>query len=79
MERIFEIYEPKEGQKELQVIRFRLVKQENKIELQAVDENGKRIRDGSILCIDSDGILRCFGVNPYLGFPLDDKGRIEFV
>jgi len=44
----------------------------------AIDENGERICYGNIVELSlSEGIWRFDGLNPSLGFPLDDMGRIK--
>ncbi len=47
--------------------------------LQAVDRDGKRVRDGNILTLCPDGtIVRHVGVARELEFSLDDAGRVVF-
>ena len=51
---------------------------EGGVVLVAVDENGVRLSQGSLLSLTGDGRLRRHQlVNSNLGFDLDDKERIE--
>lgn len=50
------------------------------IYLVACDGNGESIENGYLMLFESDGrMLRCYNVNPDLGFPLDSKGRIRLI
>lgn len=47
------------------------------VALVVVDEDGRRLRNGTILVLQSDGLVRrSAGIDPDLGFQLDDQGRI---
>lgn len=63
------------------IIYFDLIEsdtQKNSIELVITDSQGNKIRGGTILRIDSDGcITRTRGVNPDLGLPIDEAGRVK--
>lgn len=72
-----EVYEkkPVEGD----VVRVQLTAHVGRIELWAVDEGGKVVRCGRIGILLSGGLALGTSLNPALGFPLDDKGRIKLV
>jgi len=51
---------------------------EGGVRLIACDEDGVPKQLGQIITIKRDGmIMRHLGVNPKLGFPLDEHGRVE--
>lgn len=57
---------------------LQLKKEGDSILLCAVDEYGDLIGAGRLLAIHADGTLHLGGnINPDLGLPLDDKGRIK--
>lgn len=46
------------------------------IEVQAVDESGRRVPGGSLLVISPKGVCRIMSINKRLGFALTDDGRL---
>lgn len=74
-----EIYEEKKVEEEKKKVRLRLIRDDyGNVILTAVNKNGKRFEDGNLIYFDSKGRLkRNCGVNPVLGFELDDKDRIK--
>jgi hypothetical protein len=71
-----EVYEPM-VEKE-QVVRIKLVKEEGRVYLVAVNNYGATLIRGYLLRLTDGNLLRCSTVNPDLGFDLDEKGRIKF-
>jgi len=75
-----EVYEEKPKAKPEKVLRLRLVEiwwHAGVVALQAVDENGVQLPCGSLLFFYADGtVRRARTVNPNLGLPLDDAGRL---
>ncbi len=66
------------GQEKNEVARFRLVEKNGRIVLVAVNEKGKELSDGCILCIDDKGSLYLYSsINEDLGLNLDGKGRLR--
>ena len=47
------------------------------VQVVAVDSHGAEL--GTIVALSAHGIRRCRGVDPSLGFPLDDLGRVLLV
>lgn len=45
----------------------------------AVDEYGRPLQNGCVADLRGDGLKRLKGVDPALGLPLDDKGRVVLV
>ena len=76
-----EVWEPPEPTPEPEkVLRLRLRQCDRSGELWAVDEGGASPRKGSHVAILSrNGLTRIRHVDPDLGFPLDDKGRVKLV
>lgn len=74
-----EIYDEKKVKEEKKKVRLRLIRDDyGNVILTAVNKNGKRFEDGNLIYFDSKGCLkRNCGVNPDLGFVLDDRGRIK--
>lgn len=64
--------------KEKLVVRLQLIEDSEGILVVAVDCNGDRISMANLLRFDNGKILRCYAVNPHLGFDLDNGGRIQF-
>jgi len=57
---------------------LQLVKIRSSVVLRAVDlETGEKVENGNLLTIEGGKLTRFLKVNPELGFPLDDFGRIE--
>lgn len=52
---------------------------DGKVAVCAVDEKGERLVHGYLLKITERGVVREKGVNPDLGFPLDEDGRLKLV
>lgn len=73
-----EIYDEKKVEEEKKV-RLRLVKNwDGHICLRAVDEDGDMIDRCALVYFSKEGhVGRYLGVNPDLGFDLDEKGRIK--
>ena len=73
-----EIYGEKE--EEGKTVRLRLVKDDDDdIQIYAVDKNGEKVLGGLIGWFNRKGKLNlCSGVNPDLGFQLDEDSRIKF-
>ena len=73
----FEIYE--EGKEE--VTKIRLIRSEwGSVYVAAVDDDGKPLDGGHIVCLTEDGELSlCRGVDSKLGFQVDEKNRIKIV
>lgn len=49
---------------------------ENTVQVVAVDKCGHRHRNGIIVIIGMDGVYRCRGLNECLGFTQDERQRI---
>ena len=76
----YEIY-TEHAPKEKSPVRLRLVRDvhfRDEVTIFAVDEDGNRLSQGSLLSFLPGGrIMRHTGVNPALGFNLDDRGCIK--
>ena len=59
------------------VVQLKLQQCGSIVEVIAVDKEGRKVRDGYLLTLSSDGIKLCEGVNSELGFPRDEKGRLK--
>jgi len=71
----FKIFE-KTNEPEVTILKLQLTA--DAIELVCCDVFGNALPDGYLLGIDVDGNLyRPLGVNPSLGFVLDDQGRLS--
>ena len=49
---------------------------EHNIQIVAVDEHGSFLDNGMVAIVGLDGIYRCRGLNPHLGFAQDDDRRL---
>lgn len=66
-------------EKEERVTRLRLLNEDTRIVLVAVDQHGRRLACGNLLVFNADGsITRPMSVDCTLGFKLNDAGQLEF-
>lgn len=71
----YEIYE--EPNPEKKKVRLKLVSEEGRIDVIAVDENGEMLHHGRLISFNEDGYITRFGfVNEELEFELDKDGKI---
>lgn len=61
------------------VVRTRLRQGELGAYVEAVNVEGNVQHGGSLLRVGQQGVHRMRGIDPALGFPLDDKGRVVLV
>ena len=72
---MFRVYDEKAKEVYLTLMSF-----SDGIKLYAVDRTGKAMKQGNILSIEQNGCVELDkSVNPYLGFQLDEKGRVKIV
>jgi len=62
---------------ESDVVLFELREKEGRLNLFAVNKDGKKISGGHILRIDSEGIHPMNGCPSGIGFPVDLSGRVK--
>ena len=54
-----------------------LKRESHKTFLCVINDGGDPVEDGELFSVGPYGCFRTEGVDPNLGFPLDDKGRIK--
>ncbi len=74
----FKVYSPQDTEEKTVYLKLEPSGSDS-VELYAVDKNGHlRIR-GRLLCFEDGRLRLCAGIDPDLGFDLDDIGRIKLI